>query len=112
MDNLLVSCVDKKANDNFHEWCNEKYGGIKKVKCHRGKVHTFLGMTLDFGREKGAVHVLQEEYIDDLVECLNEKLTGNSPSPATSNLLKKGAGGLLTLEKKELFHTIIAKTFY
>ena len=71
-----------------------------------------MGMTLDFGREKGAVHVLQEEYIDDLVECLNEKLTGNSPSPATSNLLKKGAGGLLTLEKKELFHTIIAKTLF
>ena len=62
--------------------------------------------------EKGAVHILQEEHIDDIVNSLDEKLKGNSPTPASSDLMKKGAGGLLSLEKKELFHTIIAKVLF
>ena len=87
-------------NDQFQEWCNKKYGSIKPVKCHRGGVHTFLGMKLDFQREKGTVHILQEEHVDDVVNSVNEKLLDNSPTPASSNLMKKGAGGLLCPDKK------------
>ena len=112
VDDLLVSCKSKKANDEFHEWCNQKYGSLKEVKCHRGGKHTFLGMTLDFEREKGAIHILQDEYIEDIVRSLGEKLRGNSPSPASSDLFKRGAGGLLDQEKRELFHTIIAKALF
>ena len=53
VDDVLVSSKSKKANDEFYEWCNQKYGDIKKVKCHRGGIHQFLGMTLDFESEKG-----------------------------------------------------------
>ena len=95
------SILDKKANDELYSWCNKKYGGIKPVKCHRGGVYTFLGMTLDFEREPGAVHVLQEEYVDDIVNTLNEKLKGNSPTPASSDLFRRGAGGLFSEELKE-----------
>ena len=87
VDDLLVSCIDKKANDELYSWCNKKYGSIKPVKCHRGGVHTFLGMTLDFEREPGAVHVLQEDYVKDIINTLKEKnLKGNSPTPASSDL--------------------------
>ena len=77
VDDLLVSCKNKKANDELHVWCNSKYGQLKVVKCKRGGKHTFLGMTLDFESEPGAVHVLQDEYIDDIVRTLAEKVEGN-----------------------------------
>ena len=112
VDDLLVSCKDKRANDELHAWCNQKYGTIKPVKCHRGGVHSFLGMTLDFEREPGAVHILQEDYVQDIVSTLNENVKGNSPSPASSDLFKRGAGGLLNEQQKEKFHTIIAKALF
>ena len=58
VDDILGGSKSKKANNEFHAWCDQKYGSIKKVKCHRGGIHQFLGMTLDFQTKKGAVHVL------------------------------------------------------
>lgn len=41
VDDLLVSCKSKKANDEFHARCNRKYGSIKPVRCHRGECIPF-----------------------------------------------------------------------
>lgn len=49
-------------------------------------------MKLDFEQEKDAVHILQEEYIDNIVNSLDEKLKGNSPTLVSIDLFKKGAG--------------------
>ena len=49
VDDVLSSHVDPRVNDGFAEWCQEKYGEIKSVEIKRGKLHTFLGMDLDFG---------------------------------------------------------------
>ena len=54
----------------------------------------------------------QEDYVQDIVRTLNENVKGNSPSPASSDLLKRGAGGLLNEHQKEKFHTIIAKALF
>ena len=112
VDDLLISCKDKKANDQLHNWCNQKYGKLKKVRCKRGGKHTFLGMLLDFESEPGAVHVRQDEYIEDIVSTMPENLKGNSPTPASNDLFRKGAGELLSEDKKELFHTIVAKGLF
>ena len=34
VDDMLVSSKNKKANDDFHRWCESKYGGLKPVKCN------------------------------------------------------------------------------
>ena len=73
-------------------------GGIRELKpvtAKRGKRHGFLGMTLDFGIESGACHVIQESHIRDMLEVWPKKLSGNSPTPAGQDLFKRGAGGLL-----------------
>ena len=60
MDYLKLSHMNSWLNDKFAKWLQGKYGGIKDVTVKRGKVHDFLGMKLDFGREIGACHVPQD----------------------------------------------------
>ena len=48
VDNLMSSHIDKRINDRFLKWLNERYGKYGPVKATRGKVHDYLGMTLDF----------------------------------------------------------------
>ena len=51
VDDVLSSHKDPKVNDSFAEWCQNKDGSLKNVEIHRGKVHQFFGMTLDFSVE-------------------------------------------------------------
>ena len=48
MDNVLSSHINKKVSGQFGNWAQRTYGRLKKVSITRGKVHEFLGMTLDF----------------------------------------------------------------
>ncbi len=49
VDDLQLSHVDPKVNDNFHVWCEKMYGSdtVGHVKVTRGKKHDYLAMILD-----------------------------------------------------------------
>ena len=51
VNNLKFGHKDPKVNNLFIEWLSEKYGKLGDVKATRGKVHEYLGMTLDFLRK-------------------------------------------------------------
>ena len=57
VDDLLSSHRDPKVNTEFARWAQKKYGDLKPVKVKRGKIHDFLGMTLDFSIP-GECHVI------------------------------------------------------
>lgn len=48
VDNLMSSHMNKKVNDDFLIWLNEKYGKTGKVTSSRGDTHDYLGMTIKF----------------------------------------------------------------
>ena len=104
VDDMLVSSENKKANHDFHTWCEGKYGKLKPVKCHRGNLHEFLGMTLDFGKTPGSCHVMQFDHVRNMIDTFSDyekiKLKGNSPSPAANELFRRGPGGLLGKKDK------------
>jgi len=63
--------VDAKIIDYTTEWLQNEYesvftDGTGKMKVARGKVHTYLGMTLDFTTPK-IVKVIMTEYVDEIV---------------------------------------------
>ena len=62
VDDLLSSHVDPKVNDDFLKWMNDTYGSLKECKCTRGKIHNYLGMTLDFSK-KGKVKIRMDDYV-------------------------------------------------
>ena len=96
-DDILSSHKNAKVNDNFAIWAQKEYGSVKSVEVKRGKIHKFLGMTLDFSKA-GECHVLQNEHIEDIVRFWPEELkeTTKELTPSTSSLFEKDQGGLLS----------------
>jgi len=113
VDDLLSSHVDSRINDKFAEWLEKMYGKHGKVKVHRGKVHDYLGMNLDFS-EKGKVKIDMKSYVKDMIEEYPVQLseTDVAKTPATVDLLEVGEEPPLDKVKKESFHTIVAKGLF
>ena len=66
--------MDPKVNDEFDKWLNKKYGEQSPVTSHRGKVHDYLGMTLNFS-EKGKVIIDVTDYAKSMLQTFSIKFT-------------------------------------
>jgi hypothetical protein len=84
---------------------------IAPVKATQGRIHDFLAMKLDF-TENVKLKLNMVDYVDNMVNDFPEEL---SPSnyPWNENLFKVDPSStLLPKEKKELFHTFVAKALF
>ena len=110
VDDLLSSHVDPKVNDEFAEWLNARYGGIKPCTIVRGKKHRYLGMLLDFSYP-GKVKIRMDEYVQKMIDEFPIKFGDDvtQETPAGNDLLDAGRGAKLDDEKREIFHSIVAK---
>ena len=77
VDNLMSSHIDRRVNDQFLEWLEEKYGKHGEVKSTRGELHEFLGMTLDF-RTKGKIRADMSKYMSKMYKDFESKYTLNN----------------------------------
>ena len=101
VDDVISSHLSSKVNDNLAKWANQTYGKLKPVEVHRGRVHEYLGMTMDFKKSPGKLHVAQNLHVKDFLESWPEKLekSGIAKTPAPANLFVKGGGGLLSEDR-------------
>jgi hypothetical protein len=72
VDDNKISHVSSKVVDATIEWLQEEYkvifyDGLVAMKVHRGKVHEYLGMIMDFSI-KGEVHITMPKHLDNAVE--------------------------------------------
>ena len=120
MDDCKISHVDSKVNDELIEIIRQEYesifdDGIGKMTVHRGKVHKYLRMTLDY-RKKGVCQVTMFDYIKEKLESfekmdLKAKRTNNSAAPV--NLFTMGEDcKKIDAEKAKKFHSIVAKILF
>ena len=88
VDDAKSSHVDPKVNTEFIERVNAKYGKIAPVKATRGKIHNYLGMTLDYS-VPGQVSIDMVDYVKSMIEAFPDKLDGPKvASPWNENLFK------------------------
>jgi hypothetical protein len=113
VDDLKSSHVDPKVNDEFYKWLNDMYGTYGEVKSVRGDKHDYLGMTFDFS-EKGKVKIDMADYIEGMIDEFPMELNENdtAPTPAADDLFNEGNGKKLDKERKEIFHTFVAKGLF
>jgi hypothetical protein len=115
VDDLKISHVDKKVNDMILNKLNERYGKEAPLTVTRGRVHDYLGMTLDFSRE-GKVMVRMEDYVEGILEEARSNMAGESATPAADHLFavveEPDSDHLLTEEDAEYFHTMTAKLLF
>jgi hypothetical protein len=126
VDDCKISHVMVRVVDYTIEWLRKEYesiftDGTGKMKVARGKVHTYVGMTLDFTTSK-IVKVTMFEYIDEIVQVWDKacseledgyKVVSGRKRIATAapnNLFKVDEDALqLDQAKAKSFHNITAK---
>ncbi|CAJ1937480.1 unnamed protein product [Cylindrotheca closterium] len=73
VDDVLASHMEQRVLEDFFSWINERYGGLKEVTCTRGRVHTYLGMTLDYSK-KGKLKIRMDDYVQRMLDEFSVKL--------------------------------------
>jgi hypothetical protein len=113
VDDLMCSHVDPQVNTNFYKWLNRKYGHVGEVKCTRGKIHKYLGMTFDFSLP-GKVQIDMEDYVDAMLNDFPIHFSPEDalPTPAEPDLLQKPNSPPLPSKEAAVFHTFVMKGMY
>ncbi|CAJ1967284.1 unnamed protein product [Cylindrotheca closterium] len=88
-DDVLASHMEQRVLEDFFTWINEGYGGLKEVTCTRGRVHTYLGMTLDYSK-KGKLKIRMDDYVQRMLDEFSVKFKEDDKqeTPAGNNLLE------------------------
>ena len=113
VDDIKSSHVDPKVNDEFHDWLQQTYGDVAKVKSTRGKVHDYLGMILDYQID-GKVGIDMVYYVNALWKAFNEidPIT-NSQYPWDTTLFKVDEKSpLLSKQRADQFITFVYQALF
>jgi hypothetical protein len=120
VDNCKLSHKLAKQMDKMIQWLREEYesifeDGSGQMSVSRGKVHTYLGMTLDY-TTPGKVEIRMIEYITEILDAFDKAEpngSGTKRSAAPANLFKidEDCEKLNEKQAKE-FHNLVAKTLY
>jgi hypothetical protein len=132
VDDCKISHRSQKVVDDIIEWLRQDYesifeDGSGKMKVNRGKIHKYLGMTLDFSVDK-QVRISMVDYVkevvaawdnapkpkDDGFKIVESKRTKKArTSAAPEDLFKVNEDAIkLDVEQSTAFHNIVAKALY
>jgi hypothetical protein len=112
VDDLKISHKDSAVVDEVIASLSDEYGKVGEMTVKRGKIHEYLGMTLDFSKE-GKFIVNMEEYIDEILTGLPEDMNGMATTPAADHLFKtRSDAPKLNKERAELFHRVTAQILF
>ena len=90
---------------------NTEFGSEEApITISRGKVHEYLGMTIDYSIP-GKVSIKMLDYVDNMLNGLPEGMDGESTTPALAHLFEANDTNLKYLdeEKAQFFHRNMAK---
>ena len=113
VDDLKISHEDHKEIDKFVKWLQDMYeDDVGKVKVTRGKIHDFLGMTLDF-TTPGKVKINMIEYVKKMVEDFPEQDDTTATTPAANHLFDvRDNATKLPEDKAMIFHNMTARGLF
>jgi hypothetical protein len=104
--------VDEKVVTTIIESLSDEFGKEAPLTINQGKVHDYLGMTLDF-TEKGVAKVSMQPYIENILKEMPVEMAGVAPTPATNSLFEVNANcSKLNMENSEFFHHVVAQLLF
>ena len=83
VDDLKISHKDGKEVSKFIITLSRIYGD--KISVHRGEVHDYLGMDLDFSTP-GRVRVSMIKYLSKIIKAFPEVIKSTAETPAAEHL--------------------------
>ena len=85
VDDLKISHVNSKVVNSVLGKLGERYGKDAPLLTTRGKLHKYLGMTLDLS-SKGEVMIKMYDYEDKIVDGELDDMEGHATSPAADHI--------------------------
>jgi hypothetical protein len=112
VDDLKISHVDEDVVTDVISKLSAEFGKEAPLTINRGKIHMYLGMTLDF-TEPGVARITMQQYIENILKEMPEEMAGVAPTPATNGLFEVNPDGeKLDGEKNEFFHHVVAQLLF
>ena len=112
VDDLKISHAEESVVKSVVSELTKRYGKVKSLTVNSGKVHDYLGMTLDYS-DYGKVMIKMFDYVDKLIAEGKKDMEGEAITPAGDNLFVVDPNGVtLSGADKEEFHTITAKLLF
>ena len=113
VDDLKISHVSADTVTDVIKTIDDEFGKEAPITVHRGKVHDYLGMTLDFNT-KGKAKIKMIDYLENMLEDLPADMRGVATTPAANYLFDVNTKNPIYLdeEKSGLFHHVVAKTLF
>jgi len=110
VDDLKISHVDGELVDNIINLLKEKCGKDAPLTVTRGKVHEYLGMTIDYSVD-GKVIIRMDDYVAGVIDEARADMSGEAPTPAAEHLydVRQSDRDLLDAEDGQHFHAMVAK---
>jgi hypothetical protein len=112
VDDLKVLHVSRKVVDEFIEQMEEEFGQETPLNKSRGKIHDYLGMTLDF-TTPGTVVVTMVDYITAILKDAPDDMLGLAVTPAARHLFQVNSTPvMLNKSKAEIFVHLVMQLLY
>jgi hypothetical protein len=112
VDDLKISYVTQTVLDDVINQLNAEFGTIKKLAASYGKIHEYLGMTIDYS-EDGKVKFTMYDYLEDiLVEALDD-MDGSAVTVASDHLFTVNTDcEKLNPETADYYHRTVAHLLF
>jgi hypothetical protein len=113
VDDLKISHVESIEVTNVIEQLDSIFGNEAPLTIRRGKVHDYLGMTLDYATP-GKVKVLMVDYIQKMIDDLPADMDGTSVTAAPLHLFEVNGTNPVKLDEEQgvMFHHNVAKLLF
>jgi hypothetical protein len=112
VDDLKISHVDPDVVSDIIAKLNGRYGKEEPMTVTRGKVHEYLGMTINYSIP-GKVQFTMNQYIKEMLEEAPSDMNGIAITPAADHLFTvNNELTLLSTEDGETFHHLTAKLLH
>ena len=113
IDDLKISHVDDPVVEGLVSALNDKYGKEAPLSVTHGKIHDYLGMTIDYSMPR-KVTFSMPDYVEGLIhETPDELLSGQAHTPAANHLFDVNDNATkLDKERGDIYHHLTAKLLY
>eukprot|EP00934_Nitzschia_sp_Nitz4_P001751 Nitzschia sp. Nitz4//scaffold498_size9664//8500//9573//NITZ4_009089-RA/size9664-processed-gene-0.2-mRNA-1//1//CDS//3329553090//1751//frame0 len=112
VDDLKISHKEPKVVDQFIERMRETFGKETPLSESRGRIHDYLGMTLDYS-VPGKVTISMVDYVRGMIDSMTPDMSGKAPTPASAHLFRtRPDAKKLSGSRKETFVHLVMQGLY
>jgi hypothetical protein len=118
LDDLKISHQDPQVVTNILDLLDKRYGqeivgGVRAaLSINRGKIHDYLGMTLDYS-VPGTVKIDMTDYVEKVLDKAPSYMDGTATTPADKNLFEvRDNVEALKTDDAEFLHAMVAKLLF